>query len=59
MSEKCTLCGEKIEETFLSKKAGTIVKIKSKDKNNLHYVCTDCQKKFPNPKDEVNKKLYS
>ena len=48
MSDKCELCGKKIEETFLGKLNGTIVKIKTGDSNNIYYVCNDCQKKFGN-----------
>ncbi|HIH15583.1 MAG: hypothetical protein QT08_C0015G0028 [archaeon GW2011_AR17] len=38
MTEKCTLCKEKIEETFLGKIRGTVIKKK--------MVCSSCQKKF-------------
>lgn len=46
MAEKCKICGEKIKETFLGKLEGTIVKVKNKkkNKNELVYVCSQCQK---------------
>ncbi|GEM_PF-2010546 len=61
MSEKCVLCGEKIEETFLGKLDGVRIKIKDekKNKNELYAVCPDCQKKFPDVKGEVEKLLVS
>ena len=59
MSEKCALCGEKIEETFLGKLSGARIKIKDekKNKNELYAVCPHCQKKFPDVKGEVEKLL--
>jgi len=57
MSEKCELCGKKIETTFLEKPQGTMVKLKDGDKNKIVYVCPNCQKKFCNKlKDELKKK---
>jgi len=53
---KCFFCGKDIEKTFLDKFNGTIVKIKEGDKNILHYVCSQCQKKHKNLKDEISKK---
>lgn len=42
---KCSICNGKIEELFLGKIKGTIVK---KPGSNKQYpVCFDCQKKFP------------
>ncbi|MDP3728374.1 MAG: hypothetical protein Q8R18_02860 [bacterium] len=38
MVEKCALCKEKIENTFLGKIRGTFIKKK--------VVCSTCQKKF-------------
>lgn len=38
MAEKCALCKEKIEETFLGKIRGTFIGKK--------VVCSSCQKKF-------------
>ena len=45
MSEKCESCGEKIEETFLGKLKGTVVKVKKGEKNEKKYLCSGCQKK--------------
>ncbi|MFA6022452.1 MAG: hypothetical protein WC781_00005 [Candidatus Pacearchaeota archaeon] len=44
MAEKCEICGEKIEETFLGKLNGTTVKVKKNTKTGLVYVCNSCQK---------------
>lgn len=41
---KCEICSRKIEETFLKKIVGTVVK---DDKGKKHNVCFECQKKFP------------
>jgi DNA-directed RNA polymerase subunit RPC12/RpoP len=55
--EKCSICGNKIEETFLGKMSGTVVKIKKGDKNEVFYVCNECQKKFKGKiKEELSKK---
>jgi len=45
MSEKCEICGEKIEIDELGKFLGTIVKRKKDDKNEKAYICSLCQKK--------------
>jgi len=37
---KCDKCGKELEETFLGKLRGTILKIKGKQK----AICSDCQK---------------
>lgn len=42
MAEKCALCKEKIETTFLNKIQGTYIGPKKKRK----AVCTRCQKKY-------------
>ena len=56
MAEKCFFCDKKIEETFLGKLEGTIVKIKKNDKNDTYYVCNECQKKHKdNLKAELRK----
>lgn len=47
---KCDLCGKKIEETFLGKLNGTIIKRGKK----LKYACPDCQKKY---KDKLMEKF--
>jgi hypothetical protein len=39
---KCNLCKDKIEETFLNKILGTVVK----HNNKLNYICKSCQKKY-------------
>ncbi len=45
MSKKCALCNNVIEEDS-GKLKGTIVKAKDENnKNQLIYVCSDCQKK--------------
>jgi uncharacterized protein with PIN domain len=40
---KCSICNNKIEETFLKKIIGTYVK---DEKGKKHSVCFECQKKF-------------
>ncbi len=56
MAEKCALCGEKIDTTFLEKVNGTVVKIKKDGKNEKIYACSDCQKKHGrNLKKEIEK----
>ena len=44
---KCTVCGKKIEETFLKKIKGTYIKKKS--------VCSDCQSKYRKKEDLLKK----
>lgn len=44
MTEKCFLCGEKIEEIFLGKIDGTIIKISKNTRTGKEYICSDCQK---------------
>ena len=44
MAEKCVLCREKIEETFLDKIKGTIVNVKKGERNEKNYVCSSCQR---------------
>jgi hypothetical protein len=56
MAEKCSLCNKKIEEGFLGKLEGTIVKIKKGDSNEIHHVCPECQKKHKGKlKEELSK----
>jgi DNA-directed RNA polymerase subunit RPC12/RpoP len=50
---KCSICGKKIEETFLEKIRGTYVR---DEKGKLHAVCFECQKKFGS-KDEIIKNI--
>lgn len=41
----CDLCGKEIEETFMGKLKGSVVKINEDGKNKIYNVCSDCQKK--------------
>ena len=41
---KCSICGNKLQELFLEKLKGTIVKKPGKSKQ--YNVCFECQKKF-------------
>jgi uncharacterized protein with PIN domain len=50
---KCEICKEKIEETFLNKIVGTVVK---DSKGKQHYVCPGCQKKL-GTKEKILEKL--
>jgi hypothetical protein len=49
---KCSICGRKIEVTFLNKIIGTQIKDK---KGKLHAICFECQKKHSNKSDILNK----
>ncbi len=40
---KCGICGKKIEETFLNKQVGTIIK---DEKGKQHTICPECQKRL-------------
>ncbi|RMD45820.1 hypothetical protein D6829_01260 [Candidatus Pacearchaeota archaeon] len=46
--EKCALCGEKLEKTFLEKVVGTSVKVGSGPKSKIVWVCRKCQKENGN-----------
>lgn len=50
---KCDICKAKIEENFLKKVIGTIVK---DEKGKKYTVCPDCQRKF-SKKEEMLKNL--
>jgi DNA-directed RNA polymerase subunit RPC12/RpoP len=50
---KCELCKKAIEETFLKKILGTVVK---DEKGKKHYVCSACQK-IVGSKDEILSKI--
>ncbi len=50
---KCEICKKKIEETFLKKILGTVVKDK---KGKKHNVCSSCQKKLGS-KEKILEKL--
>ena len=52
---ECDLCKKEMEETFLGKLKGAIVKIKKDDKNVEHHVCPECQKKYKDIKAELEK----
>lgn len=49
---KCEICSNKVGETFLSKVLGTFVK---DDKGKKHLVCFECQKKFKDKKEILEK----
>ncbi len=51
---KCTICGKDIEEAFLEKLKGTIVKIKKGEKNVEYPVCDVCQREY---KDKLKEKV--
>lgn len=50
---KCEICKGKIENTFLSKIDGTIIR---DSKGKKRYVCSDCQRKLKT-KEEILKNL--
>ena len=43
IAEKCVICKEDVEEEY-GKLKGTIIKALENKKNNLIYVCSECQK---------------
>jgi len=49
---KCAICKNKIEETFLKKLKGTVVK---DEKGKKHSVCFECQKNLGNKKNILAK----
>jgi len=51
---KCAICGKEIEEIFLGKIKGTIVKIRKGEKNVEYPVCDNCQKEY---KDKLKEKI--
>jgi hypothetical protein len=51
---KCSICGEKIQELFLEKIKGTIVRKPGYEKQ--YEICFQCQKKLGS-KEEILKKL--
>ena len=58
MAEKCILCKDELEKTFMEKAKGTVVKIKnSNNENESYYVCSACQKKYKDLKKEVEEKV--
>ncbi|MFC1769035.1 hypothetical protein ACFLZX_04700 [Nanoarchaeota archaeon] len=50
---KCDICKEKIQETFLGKIVGAVVK---DEKGKKHNICDNCQKKLKT-KEEILKNL--
>ena len=52
----CDLCGKKIEEAFLGKLKGTVVKINFNGKNKLYNICPECQKKHKDLKEILKDK---
>jgi len=50
---KCGICKKKIDETFLKKIIGTVVKDK---KGKKHHICSGCQKEIGS-KEEILKKI--
>ncbi len=50
---KCDLCGNKIAELFLGKLKGTIIKKSGSGKQ--YTLCFECQKKFPDKKELLEK----
>ena len=58
MAEKCILCGDELEKTFMEKVNGTVVKLKNdKNENEIYYICSVCQKKYKDLKKEVENKV--
>tara|TARA_Y100000310_G_C20603488_1_gene774283 strand:- start:1086 stop:1250 length:165 start_codon:yes stop_codon:yes gene_type:complete len=51
---KCTVCGNKLQELFLEKLKGTVVRKPGKSKQ--YHVCFECQKKFKT-KEELLEKI--
>ena len=54
MAQKCEICQEPLETTFLNKIKGTIVKSGSGESSKKHYICDGCQKEF---KDNIKERL--
>ena len=52
---KCDLCGKAIEETFLGKLKGSVIKVNDNGKNKTYHVCPECQKKHKDVKSELMK----
>ena len=51
---KCSICKNKIEETFLKKLIGTYIK---DQKGKRIPICFECQNKFNNDKEEMLKSM--
>jgi len=48
---KCDICGNKLEELFLEKINGTIVRKPASKKH--YFVCFECQKRFPGKEEQL------
>ena len=51
---KCAICSQDIEETFLGKLNGTVLRMKNGDKVKEYWVCGRCQKEYG---DGIKKKM--
>lgn len=51
---KCEICGKTIENTFLKKLIGTVVK---DQKGKRHAVCNQCQHAVQNDKEEMLQRM--
>jgi uncharacterized protein with PIN domain len=49
----CAICNSNIEETFLGKLKGTIIKKNEQGRNKIFYVCSECQRKEKNLKEKL------
>ena len=49
---KCEICKKAIEETFLKKILGTVVK---DEKGKKHFICSSCQKENKDKKEILGK----
>jgi len=47
---KCAVCKNDIEETFMNKILGTVIK---NSKGKKQVICFECQKKFNNDKTKI------
>jgi len=54
MAQKCEICKEEIQTTFLDKLDGTIIKTGEGETSKKHYVCSTCQKEH---KEKLKEKL--
>ena len=49
---KCELCRQDIQETFLRKMLGTVIK---DAKGKKHYLCQSCQRQYKDKEDIIKK----
>jgi len=54
MKQKCDLCNEEIQTTFLDKLKGTTIKTGEGETSKTHYICSSCQKEH---KENLKEKL--